>query len=74
VPCLGAGSREVFDHLSFSRCINQIHALSMHIELSIGRLHRHGVADFILDCRARGYPPPVPRLRGPCGDVGFRWT
>jgi hypothetical protein len=71
-PCLGAGSGEVFDRLSFSRCVNQVHALPMHIELSIVRLHRHGVVDFILDCRARGYPPSAPRLRGPGGGVGFR--
>jgi hypothetical protein len=34
--CLGAGaSGEVFDHLSFSRCVYQVHTLSLHIKLSI---------------------------------------
>jgi hypothetical protein len=35
-PCLGAGSGEVFDHLSFSRCVNQVHALSLHRSYPLG--------------------------------------
>jgi hypothetical protein len=66
---------EVFGHLSFSRCVNQIHALSLHFELSIGRSHRHGVVDSILDSWTAVpgdtcHRPP----RGPGGGVGFGWA
>jgi hypothetical protein len=33
---LRSRSGEVFDHLPFSRCVNQVHALSLHLSYTLG--------------------------------------